>query len=70
MLELHILASKIESFPALHGLLNSGDEELQFTPFGGGPNRPDQTAFVLELSKATTFLSYFVYWWNFTFELT
>ena len=27
----------MESFPTMYGFCNSGEEKLQFTPFGGGP---------------------------------
>ena len=37
--------------------------------FWVGPGEADETAFVLELSKAITFLSFVVSWWNFTFKL-
>ena len=37
--------------------------------FGVVPSRSVQTAFVPELSKAITFLSYVLSWWNCTFEL-
>ena len=49
-------------FQTSDGLLNSGTEKLQFTPFGVVPSRAAQTAFVLELSKAVTFLSYVLSW--------
>ena len=39
MLKLHISASEMESFLTPHGLSNSVQEKLQFTPFGGGPKR-------------------------------
>ena len=39
LLKLHIWASEMESFLTLYGLSNSGQEKLQFTPFGCGPKR-------------------------------
>ena len=38
--------------------------------FGVGPGQADKMALVQELSKAITFLSEFLSWWNFTFELS
>ena len=37
LLKLHILASEMESFLTPYGLSNSGQENLQFTPFWVGP---------------------------------
>ena len=47
----------MESFLTLYGLSNSGQEKLQFTPFGVVPSRAAQTDFVPELSKAITYFS-------------
>ena len=38
--------------------------------FGVVPSRATQMDFVQELSKAITFLSYVLSWWNFTFKLS
>ena len=37
LLKLHNDPSEMESFLTPYGLSNSGQEKLQFTPFGGGP---------------------------------
>ena len=39
LLKLHISASEMDSFLTPYRLWNFGEENLQFTPFGGGPKR-------------------------------
>ena len=62
MLKLHIQASEIKSFATTYGSSNGEEKSGSSHLFGVVPSRAGQTAFVPELSKAITFLSYVLSW--------